>query len=75
MHHVYTDQFVVLRHKHTNQKLIIALNGIEVRKDGQYNGVNNIDDYYERIEQSYSHEIITKLERVKNELIKLKNQL
>jgi len=31
MHHVYTDRFVILKHNQTNEKIVLALAGIEVR--------------------------------------------
>lgn len=46
MHHVFTDRFMVFKHKDILEKIIIAQAGIDVRKDGQYNKVNNIDDYW-----------------------------
>ena len=46
MHHVYTDKNIVLRHKRSGEIVMIALDGIDVRKDGQFNGVNDIEDLW-----------------------------
>ncbi len=44
MHHQYNDPFIFYRHKTTSSVLAIAKEGLSVRKDGQFNGVNKVFD-------------------------------
>jgi len=44
MHHIYQDPFFFYRHQQTHEVIAVAKSGIHVRKDGQFNGVNGIDD-------------------------------
>jgi hypothetical protein len=46
MHHVYQDPFVFYREKTTRKVIAFAKANLNVRKDGQFNGVNGIDDLW-----------------------------
>ncbi|GEM_PF-2405266 len=46
MHHVFTDRCVLFRHRRSHRLIMLALDGIEVRQDGQFEGVNDSHDYW-----------------------------
>ncbi len=44
MHHQYNDPFIFYRHKLTSSVIAIAKEGLSVRNDGQFDGVNKVYD-------------------------------
>lgn len=44
MHHVYHDRFYVFRHIKTDQQIVLASDHIRIRRDGQFDGVNSVND-------------------------------
>ena len=44
-HHIYSKKNIVFKHRLSGRKIMLALEGIDVREDGQINTVNNIEDH------------------------------
>jgi hypothetical protein len=76
MHHIYTDQNMVFQHHRTGEKIMLALSDIDVRKDGQFNRVNGIDNYaftttFEEDEESYTGYYVNPYGAITNNLLTL----
>jgi len=46
MHHSYTDPFYFYQHRTTKKVIAVVKEGVQVRKDGQLNGVNGYHDLW-----------------------------
>lgn len=62
--YVFKNYFKVFQHKHTKELLLVSSANIEVRRDGQINGVNNIYDeesivteFYQKKDNVFAHTI------------------
>lgn len=79
MHHIYSDRNIVFQHQKTGDIVMLALAGIDVRKDGQFNHVNGIDNHwftttYKETDDDYIGYFVNPYGAITNQLLTLQKE-